>query len=216
MQCCWGLYYLQKLSVGIYPLANVKVSVLCYINMKPKHYWIVSDTHFNHEKLSEWNGRSGTWQTQLYEGINRIPIGDILLHLGDICIGNDEEVHKQIKNACGRIDDRIKMILVRGNHDKKGVQWYQDHGWDFVVDGFELIYQGYYLHFTHRPSRPTATAMYNIHGHTHGNLHQSEEYKEYYDKNYNIDVSPELVGYKPVRLDLLLKSLKIKYDPRPH
>lgn len=166
------------------------------------NYWLISDTHFNHSKLEDWGARSGTWQTQLYEGINHIPDGDTLIHLGDICIGNDAEVHEQIKLCVG---NKVRTILVRGNHDKKGVAWYENNGWDFVVDGLELIYQGHYLHLTHRPARYNNQNSFNIHGHTHGNLHRSEEYLEFYDKTYHIDISPELMGFKPIRLDTLLK-----------
>lgn len=167
------------------------------------NYWIISDTHFNHTKLEEWGGRSGDWQEQIWAGIMAIPAGDTLIHLGDICIGADAEVHNSFKDAT----KGLRTILVRGNHDKKGVTWYENNGFNFVVDGFELIYQGNYIHFTHRPSRPTATAMWNIHGHTHGNMHRSEEYYHFYNKAYHVDMSPELAGYKPVRLDLLLKKL---------
>lgn len=178
------------------------------------NYWIVTDTHFNHSKLEEWGGRSGDWQEQIEKGLESIPSGDVLIHLGDICIGNDTEVHKRILGVkeldgnCygGAIATDVKRILVRGNHDKAGLNKYYAWGWDFVVDGFELIYNGHYLHFTHRPARPQGNTSWNIHGHTHGNMHRSEEYLEFYDKAYHIDLSPELVGYKPIRLDTLLNK----------
>lgn len=166
------------------------------------NYWLISDTHFNRTKLEEWGGRSGDWQQQLWKGIRAIPRGDTLIHLGDICIGDDQEVHAELHyQASG-----LRRILIRGNHDKKGVKWYEEHGWDFVCDGLELIYQGHYLHLTHRPARPQGNTTSNIHGHTHGNLHRSEEYVEFYNPIYHIDISPELVGYAPVRLDTLLKK----------
>lgn len=175
------------------------------------NYWLISDTHFNHSKLEEWGGRSGDWQEQIWLGLKAIPPGDTLIHLGDICIGNDKEVHDKLwADAFARnfapFGQDIRAILVRGNHDKKGVAWYEEHGWDFVCDGLELIYQGHYLHLTHRPARPQGNTSWNIHGHTHGNMHRSEEYLDYYDKNYHIDISPELMGYKPLRLDVLLKE----------
>ena len=83
-----------------------------------------------------------------------------------------------------------------------------EHGFDMAVDGFELVFQGHYLHFTHRPARTNNYTSWNIHGHTHGDMHRMEEYVEYYDKNYHIDVSPELIGYEPIRLDTLLKGKK--------
>lgn len=177
------------------------------------NYWLISDTHFNHEKLTEWGGRSGDWQEQLWKGLGTIPEGDTLIHLGDICIGNDAEIHEQIVAATrNKVRNRI---LIRGNHDKKGVKWYEEHGWDFVCDGLELIYQGNYLHLTHRPARPQGQIMYNIHGHTHGNLHRSEEYIEYWHEDYHTDISPELIGFKPIRLDILLK-MKRKFNDKKH
>ncbi len=166
------------------------------------NYWIISDTHFNHQKLEEWGGRSGDWQTTLWFFLDCIPKEDILIHLGDICIGNDQEIHNLISAL------QCKKILVRGNHDKKSAQWYMEHGWDFVCDGLELLFHGYYLYLSHRPQRQTSYFTQNIHGHTHGNLHRSEEYTDFYDPQYHKDISPEIVGYKPLRLDTFVKKFK--------
>lgn len=164
------------------------------------NYWIISDTHFNHVKLEEWGGRSGGWQKELWKSLYAIPAEDTLIHLGDICIGDDTDIHHMIQ------DLKCKKILVRGNHDKKSAQWYTEHGWDFVCDGLEMIFQGHYLHLTHRPSRPQGPMTYNIHGHTHGNMHRSEEYNEFYNSEYHKDISPELVGFKALRLDTFVKT----------
>lgn len=171
------------------------------------NYWLVSDTHFNHLKLEGWGGRSGSWQTQLYEGMSRIPEGDVLIHLGDICIGGDVEVHEQIVKAT----PGIKRILVRGNHDGKSVNWYMEHGWDFVCDQIGLVFHGVDILLSHRPMPPdTWRWRYNIHGHTHGNMHRAEEYHAWYDaKDFHIDISPELVGWSPLRLDTLMKKYKV-------
>lgn len=48
----------------------------------------------------------------------------------------------------------------------------------------------------------------NIHGHTHGNEHRAEEYTAWYSKDYHIDISPEIVGYAPLRLETLLKQYR--------
>ena len=165
------------------------------------NYWLISDTHFNHTKLAEWGGRSGDWQEQLWWGISFIPEGDVLIHLGDICIGANSEVHDTLLEHA-----QCKKILVLGNHDKKSKQWYMEHGWDFVCDGLDFIYNGHYLHLTHRPARPQGNTTWNIHGHTHGNRHRSEEYCDFYSEKYHIDISPEVVGYQPIRLDTLMKN----------
>lgn len=170
------------------------------------NYWLISDTHFNHTKLEQWGGRSGDWQEQLYKGINAIPKDDVLIHLGDICIGNDKEVHDLLMYNVPNT-----AILVRGNHDGKSMSWYRDHGWDFVCDQVGLVYQGVDILLSHRPMPPdTWRYRYNIHGHTHGNMHRAEEYVAWYDaKNFHIDISPELVGYAPIRLDTLMKKYKV-------
>lgn len=169
------------------------------------NHWIISDTHFNHQKLEEWGGRSGDWQEQLWKGLQQIPDGDILIHLGDICIGNDQEINEEIVTILNHRPVPVRMILVRGNHDNKSLTWYEKY-WDFVCDSFGSIYRGHYLYFSHRPQPPMGHFTNNIHGHTHGNMHRSEEYVSYYDNDYHIDLSPELVGYKPIRLDTLLKK----------
>lgn len=166
------------------------------------NYWLISDTHFNHTKLTEWGGRSGDWQEQIWKGLKAIPKDDILIHLGDICIGNDEEIHAKLweEVLCAK-------ILVRGNHDKKSIDWYLAHGWDFVVDAFKLDYFGQQIMFSHRPlPLDVWNITKNVHGHTHGNLHRAEEYSAYYDKSYHVDISPELAGYAPLRLVTLLKK----------
>ena len=181
------------------------MGVLISVVFKDMNYWLISDTHFNHTKLEDWGGRSGYWQEQLWEGLEQIQPGDTLIHLGDICIGEDEEIHKKLdKVLLGR---GVVTVLVRGNHDNKSLTWYNKY-WMFVCDGLELIYNGRYLHLTHRPARPQGNTTWNIHGHTHGNMHRDEEYCDFYSKEYHIDISPELRGYKPLRLDTLLKEYK--------
>lgn len=163
-----------------------------------RRIWLISDTHFSHAKLNEWGRRSGDWQEKLWQGLEALTTADTLIHLGDICIGEDEEVHKRLM----ALD--CHLTLVRGNHDKKSLTWYMEHGWDFVCDGIELLYHGHYLHLTHRPARPQGNNTWNIHGHTHGNLHRSEEYVDFYSKEYHIDISPEIRGYSPISLKSLI------------
>lgn len=171
------------------------------------NHWLISDTHFNHEKLTEWGGRSGDWQEQIWKGIKAIPKyqGDVLIHLGDLCIGDDKEVMRRWDESTAG----LTTILIRGNHDKKSFSWYTAEGFNFVCDGLELLFHGHYLHLTHRPARVNNHSTFNIHGHTHGNMHRSEEYNDFYSKQYHIDISPEIVGYAPLRLDTLMKKMRV-------
>lgn len=175
------------------------------------NYWIISDTHFNHDALTDkWQCRPEGWQEKMWAALREIPSGDILIHLGDICIGGDDQVHRKIVDCTFTFDalyGPIKRILVRGNHDKRGLTWYNSR-WDFVCDEFELEYMGYYIKFSHRPQPPMGRSTINIHGHTHGDMHRSEEYIGYYDPEYHKDISPEIVGFKPLRLDTFIKTFK--------
>ena len=171
-----------------------------------KNYWLISDTHFNHEEIEKWGGRTGDWQKRLWDGIKEIPPQDVLIHLGDILIGKDAEIHEKIVEA----HPFGPRILVRGNHDHKSLPWYLEHGWDFVCDQIGLEYHGVDLLLSHRPMPPdTWRYKFNIHGHTHGDLHRAEEYSAWYDPTFHIDISPEIVGFKPLRLDTLMKKHKI-------
>lgn len=166
-------------------------------------YYLISDTHFGHHNLEKWGNRSGDWQEQLYKGINAIPKESVLIHLGDICIGNDKEAHELLM-----FDMPNMAILVRGNHDKKSAKWYLDHGWDLVVDTMSIEYMGQNILLSHRPMHPDMWRFTkNIHGHTHGNMHRAEEYLSYYSKDFHIDISPEIVGYQPLRLDTIIKKI---------
>lgn len=179
------------------------------------NYWLISDTHFNHVKLDEWGGRTGDWQKKMMDGIARIPAGDTLIHLGDVCIGNDRIVHGQLFGPPGLplpgAASLLNAVLVRGNHDKASMNFYYEHGWDFVCDQIGLTFHGVDLLLSHRPMPPdTWRYRYNIHGHTHGNMHRAEEYTAFYDaKNFHIDISPEVVGYLPIRFDTLMKKYHV-------
>lgn len=166
-------------------------------------YWIITDTHFNHLKLSEeWQCRASDWQDKMWASLEAIPEEDTLVHLGDICIGRDAEVHEHIAAL------PCKKVLVRGNHDHKKVNWYLEHGWDFVTDGIHLDYKGHMLLLTHRPMHPDMWRFTrNLHGHTHGNNHRSEEYHEWYTADYHIDLSPEVIGYAAVLLDDVVENI---------
>jgi calcineurin-like phosphoesterase family protein len=165
-------------------------------------YWLLSDTHFTHTKLDEWGLRAGDWQEKLWDGMRRVPAADTLIHLGDVCIGDDQAVHDRLMREVP-----CRTVLVRGNHDKKSAQWYMAHGWGFVCDGMWLEYMGHTLLLSHRPMQPDATRFTrNIHGHTHGDDHRAEEYVQWHSKDYHIDISPELVGYEPLRLETVLKK----------
>lgn len=165
--------------------------------------WITTDTHFNHKKMYEqWKIRPADFESKIFKGFLSIPESDLLIHLGDICIGKDEEMHQKYI-----VPLKCKKWLIRGNHDNKSNNWYLEHGWDFV--GYHLIdkYFGLKLLFSHIPT-PLNGQDFNVHGHLHDRTHRPDE--EMNDSKHLLR-SLELQGYAPITLEHFLFNIhKIK------
>lgn len=166
--------------------------------------WLITDTHLGHAKMVEYCGRPENHSEIILKNLRKdIKDGDTLIHLGDICIGNDEAWHFDL---IGYVPKGTNLILVRGNHDKKSDSWYLSHGWDFVCDSFSGHYFGEYITFSHIPI-PNIQNI-NIHGHFHNNLHRmDEETKKGYNDNHKL-LAIENTDYKPVELSAFLNKMK--------
>lgn len=132
------------------------------------NYWIITDTHFGHNKMQEYCGRPEDFETTIIHNLmNTCRTGDVLIHLGDICIGQDSYWHNRLANIYAR------RWLIRGNHDKKSAGWYLSHGWDCVSDSLTLTVFGERILFSHRPAESGDYTL-NIHGHMHNTGHHPE------------------------------------------
>ncbi len=166
-------------------------------------YWITTDTHFNHYKLLEY-GRPNNFEAKIERGFKQIKSSDVLIHLGDICIGKDMEMHnKYIKPLQAR---GVKTILCRGNHDRKSFEWYLNNGWDFACETFDMKYKGDKIMFSHIPIAYNNNYKYNIHGHFHdSDHHHHEAFIVAIKNNKQILLALEYTNYQPVTIDYLLK-----------
>lgn len=166
-------------------------------------YWIISDTHFDHKEMVEYCGRPKDFDVQIKKNLITLNLehgGDVLIHLGDVCIGNDKENNEFIGHLKG-----LRKILVRGNHDAKTPHWYMQHGWDLCVDRFDMTYGGKRIAFTHIPVGWDGYFDMNIHGHLHAANHRrnEEEIKKTLNSYHRL-VALELSGYKSILLDKFL------------
>ena len=115
---------------------------------------------------------------------------DIVIHLGDyICGGTFDQVKEITEQLNGT------KILITGNHDRKGKQWFKDAGFHRVFKHRWSI--GMYC-FSHRVQdadylKETDT-RYNLHGHSHK--------FDYGDPFYNFGV--DVVGYRPIKVKINL------------
>lgn len=167
--------------------------------------WIVSDTHFNHKKMvEEWKLRPVNFEEQIQGSLAQIPEEDVLIHLGDICIGKDEEMHQKYIAPL-----KCKKWLVRGNHDNKSDGWYLSHGWDFVAGSIVNLYFGKNIIFSHIPRDISLNEEIdlNIHGHLHDDKHRVQER---IDDGKHLLCSLELQGYTAKTLDSFIHKIHKK------
>lgn len=126
--------------------------------------YLIADTHINHDKIKTWCDRPDNFTERLDRNIKQmVKPDDLLIHLGDLGIGPYEGYMKMLQDWPGR------KILVRGNHDGHGCQWYMERGFSFACDA--MIYRGCWL--THKPwlgELPEGTHV-NLHGHLHNVWH---------------------------------------------
>ncbi len=159
-------------------------------------YYIISDTHFRHKMLIDSGLRPSSYEKQLESSLKLLTFNDVLIHLGDVCLGMEYEVHRDIiwKLKC-------RKFLVRGNHDKRSTSWYMDHGWDFAGDALTMRRHGKEILFSHEPAHIRDTQV-NVHGHVHSE-DRLFEYKDVLTPNHILAV-PEKWGYSPVKLRRLV------------
>lgn len=157
------------------------------------NYWLISDTHFGHRnmELESYCSRPKLFEDMILRHLLCVKPEDVLIHLGDICIGKDEDWNSTLHTLV-----KGKKILVRGNHDSKSLTWYTGHGWDFVCDSFSLNICGKNILFSHRPV-PENGYDINIHGHCHNNEHRDDERT---NRGKQILISMELNNYMPYSL----------------
>ena len=165
--------------------------------------FLISDTHFNHDKIGEYCGRPDNWQELVISNWNKtISKNDVVLHLGDFAFGNKEEVKKVRDKLNGTI------YMIKGNHDRHSVGWYRDIGIKlfkkpFVIDGIDFTP----ILFSHA-QKPCMNEMVNIHGHQH----EKVPFITNWFGNIHINMSVEQINYKPMKFKEIYNSLLLLDD----
>jgi calcineurin-like phosphoesterase family protein len=157
---------------------------------------LTTDTHFNHKKLIEY-GRPENFEDLIKKELMRIVLpSDILIHLGDVCIGKDIDNNNWFKNNL-----KCRTFLVLGNHDNKSTCFYLRNGWDCVSTRLDINIFGKKYCFSHYPTKDDGSFDINYHGHFHNDDHRSceEKFKSILsDKNHLISL--ERTNYLPIIL----------------
>ena len=171
-------------------------------------YYIITDTHFGHEMLTKNNHRELGFESEILDNLQKVK-GDILIHLGDFCIGRDAYWHEVFMDTVKK--NFKKVILIRGNHDNKSYNWYYSHGWDFVCETMRLRAFGKELLFSHMPvlAEDSEYTTYNkvnmnIHGHLHGRGKYSHRAIVGYNAGFHYDCAVDTHKMSPTELSKIV------------
>lgn len=152
--------------------------------------WIVSDTHFGHGNIIKYCSRPYENVAEMDADIIKrwnsvVHGGDIVYHLGDFAMGNQQTVSEYRSKLNGRIK------LIKGNHDDHSNRWYRDCGFEEVYDR-PIVVQGFYI-LSHAPLEfmTEQIPFANIFGH----VHNDDRFKHFGPNFYNACL--ELNSYFP-------------------
>ena len=180
--------------------------------------YITTDTHYNHtEKMHLYCGRPLDYEKRIFKEMSKLTEDDVLIHLGDVCVGKDAEMHKKYIEPL-----KCKKWLTLGNHDKKSIAWYLRNGWDFVGQSFSLNTFGKQIIFSHEPLSDKVVNNYdaNFFGHFHihlprllkkewiveGEEERNRDVLSYLTPKHHV-ISLEELNYKLIPLKTLIKQL---------
>ena len=115
--------------------------------------WIIADTHFFHANIGRYCSRPDGWQDLIIENWNHfIQPEDVVFHLGDLALGKKEDAEALVPLLNG------KMYMMRGNHDRRSIAFYQALGITLVKDPYRTeTASGMRLDFLSPPYRSAAT-----------------------------------------------------------
>jgi len=131
--------------------------------------YLISDTHFNHKNIIEYENRPFNSVAEMNQVIidrwNQIVSPeDTIIHLGDVALGAESSLKSIIPTLNGH------KILIRGNHDRKSKQFFLECGFEEVCNSKMINEKGIKIYLSHLPeSRPTNGESYDLHfyGHVH-------------------------------------------------
>ena len=161
--------------------------------------WIISDTHFNHNKDFILQPRNFSTVEEMNEKIierwnSVVQPNDTIYHLGDVTMGDINAAVPLIARLNGKIN------LAIGNHDTKARL--KTFGWlSNITDiqfGYRLKIGKYTYLLTHYPQLTgnyDESKTFSIHGHTHS----QEMFNSDYELMFN--VSCEALCCTPINLE---------------
>lgn len=166
--------------------------------------YFISDTHFYHSNIIKYCNRPFKDVNEMNETIinswnSVVKNDDTVYHLGDFCLSSDDEI-KSIFNMLNG-----NKILIRGNHDRKLVKFYEEIGFK-VLTHAPIILDEYKKMLSHvpLPDAKIKAGDINLHGHIH-NKKISDDYPKNYSEDKHINLSVDVINYNPISIEEINK-----------
>lgn len=156
-----------------------------------KKIWLIADLHFGHKNAIDYCKRPFKNVTEMNNVLikkfnKKVGKNDIVFILGDLTWLNTVSTTQIVKSLHGF------KYLIKGNHDKKGNQYYRNMGFVEVYD-FPIIFGDVIL--SHEPV--LNTKLINIYGHLHDKAENNSQDR--------FCVSVEKIDYEPIELIEILR-----------
>jgi len=158
--------------------------------------FLISDFHLSHKNIIKYSNRPfksiEEMNNTLIKNWNEvIKKDDLVIYVGDLFLGHRKEFDEWLSLL------NEKIIFIKGNHDSKSFN---------APKELIINFKGQRFFVTHNPAnKPLDWNAWVIHGHCHNK--NTEKYPLVNKINKTINVSCEILGYKPVRLSTIIKSI---------
>ncbi len=160
--------------------------------------YLIANTHFNHNNIIKYCNRPFKDIEEMNKSIinnwnSIVDKDDIVYHLGDFLLGDN------ISDFVSKLNGKI--YLVRGNHDGKSINFYNNIGLEVAPTKIRL--DEYKIILSHRPLEDNQIPddYINIHGHIH-----NAKLDGSFDSSKHKCVSVEVVDYRPIEIRNLLNN----------
>ena len=176
--------------------------------------YFTSDSHFGHNKEFIFKERGFDTVEEMNTAIIKnwnsiIQPDDIVYHLGDVMLGDNNDGIECLKQLNGQIH------LLFGNHDTNTRQKLYTECPNIFIRGYATIIkiQGYNFYLSHYPTivangdsdLPLKRQVINLYGHTH----QKENFYNNIPTMYHVGMDSH--NNTPVSLDTIIEDIQLKY-----
>ncbi len=162
--------------------------------------FLISDTHFDHANIIKYTKRPFKNVEEMNEALVKnwnetVGENDTVYFLGDMAYGKGS---RPARYWLSKLNGNI--VFIEGNHEKVGKTQSFSPAQNVVLN-----YKGEKFLLIHDPGIKVDWNGWKIHGHVHNN--DLENYPHINKERKTINVSVELIGYKPINLDKIIERI---------